>query len=106
MGGIWRLCGALIPYGEETFAPGISCPKALPPFQARTNAVSPGIKPVEPTNVPRRGRNGLRPAYGGIVPGLNVIPGKSVIKHKKSVHPNNIAVHQWGGGHCAPAGAT
>jgi hypothetical protein len=31
--------------------------------------------------------------YGGPEPGLNAITGKGIIKHKKDVYPNKIAVH-------------
>jgi hypothetical protein len=60
-GGILWLSGRgdFIPHGEEAFTPMSMSQKALPPFLEQDKSGPPwhlGIKAVDPTKVPRKGR--------------------------------------------------
>jgi hypothetical protein len=74
---------------RRSLCPGVFCPKDLPLFPARTNAIPSRYKSrLNQLRCPGGDAMASAPRMAGPGPGLNVISGKSVIKHKKGVYPS------------------
>jgi hypothetical protein len=84
----------VIPHGEGAFTPGVSCPKGSSPLSEQGKHGPPWHKGwlTQPKR-PGRGAMASAPRMAAQDQGINAIPGKSLIKRKKSVPPDNIAVH-------------